>query len=241
MTIESRRLSIGGVAVEIVRKDIKNLHLGVYPPGGHVRVAAPLAVSDETVRLAIVDKLAWIRRQRERFRAQPRQSRREMIARETHYFQGRRYRLRVLERDAPPRVVIRGGATLEMHVRPGASVEQRWAVLAKWYREQLRALVTPLLDKWQAALKVEIAAWGIKRMRTKWGSCNSGAGRIWLNFELVKKPPRCLEYIVVHELLHLRHRHHDSHFVAQMDQLLPAWRRAREELNREPLADVQLR
>lgn len=237
MTIESHRFNVGGVAVDIVRKDIKNLHLGVYPPGGHVRVAAPLAVSDETIRLAIVDKLGWIKRQREKFRAQPRQSQREMISRETHYFQGRRFRLRVREHDAPVQVAVRGVATLELFARRDTSVEQRRAALAKWYRQQLRALVPPLLDKWQKLLGVATAAWGIKRMKTKWGSCNPTTRRIWLNLELVKKPARCLEYVVVHELLHLRHRHHDQKFIALMDQHLPAWRRIREELNREPLAD----
>ena len=238
MTIEPRRLSVGGVAVDVVRKHIKNLHLGVYPPGGHVRVAAPVAVSDETIRLAIVDKLGWIKRQRARFRSQLRQSKREMINRETHYFQGRRLRLRVHEHDAPPRVAIGGIATMHLYVRPGMSVEQRRAALGKWYRQELRRLVHPVFEKWQERLGVEVAAWGIKRMKTKWGSCNSGARRIWLNLELVKKPARCLEYIIVHELLHLRHRHHDQNFVALMDQHLPAWRRIREELNREPLGDM---
>ncbi|WP_347262425.1 SprT family zinc-dependent metalloprotease [Rudaea sp.] len=237
MNIETCRLSVGGVAVDVVRKDIKNLHLGVYPPSGHVRVAAPLAVSDETIRLAIVDKLGWIKRQRERFRAQPRQSAREMIGRETHYFLGRKLQLRVHEHDAPPQVAIRGVATLDLFVRPGASVDQRRAVLANWYRQQLRALVPPLLDKWQTVLDVDTAAWGIKKMKTKWGSCNSSARRIWLNLELAKKPARCLEYVVVHELLHLRHPHHDQRFIARLDQHLPAWRRIKDELNREPLAD----
>ena len=235
MSIETRRLTVGGVAVEVVRKDIKNLHLGVYPPHGRVRVAAPLVVSDEAVRLAVVGKLGWIKRQRTQFNRQPRQSRREMVNGESHYFMGHRYRLRVKEHDGPPRVALRGASSLELVVRRGASPEQREAVLHKWHRNQLRFSALPILNKWQSKLDVQVAAWGIKKMKTKWGSCNSTARRVWLNLELVKKPERCLEYIVVHELLHLRHRRHDDAFVALMDKYLPTWRRARRELNVAPL------
>jgi len=235
MTTETRRLTVGGIAVEVVRKDIKNLHLGVYPPHGRVRVAAPLVVSDEAVRLAVVGKLGWIKRQREQFRNQPRQSRREMVNGESHYFLGRRYRLRVQERDGPGKVALRGVSSLDLFVRPGATDEQRAAVLLNWQREQLRALIPSLLEKWQARLGVQAAGWGIKKMKTKWGSCSSSTRRIWLNLELAKKPVRCLEYIVVHELLHLRHRHHDSDFIAALDQHLPAWRPIKLELNHAPL------
>ena len=236
MSTKSRRLTVGGIAVEVERKDIKNLHLGVYPPLGRVRVAAPLLVNDDAVRLAVVDKLGWIKRQRAAFQDQPRQSHREIVSGESHYFLGRRYRLRVQEHDGPAGISLRGASTLELRVRPGATADQREGVLAKWYRQQLRATAAPMLDAWQAKLGVHARAWGIKKMKTKWGSCNASAGRIWLNLELVKKPPRCIEYIALHELLHLRHRHHDDAFTALLDHHLPTWRQVRAELNRAPLA-----
>lgn len=235
MATDTRRITVSGIAVEVVRKDIKNLHLGVYPPNGRVRVAAPLVVSDEAVRLAVIDKLAWIRRQKTKFAQQPRQSEREMVNGESHYFMGRRYRLRVHEEDAPARVALRGIASLDLFVRPGSSTEQREAALLRWHREQLKALIPPLLEKWQPALSVQVAAWGIKKMKTKWGSCNVDARRVWFNLELAKKPPQCLEYIVVHELVHLLERHHNERFTALMDGFLPTWRSARDELHRAPL------
>jgi len=236
VTTETTSLTVSGIPVEVVRKDIKNLHIGVYPPNGRVRVAAPLVVSDEAVRLAVVDKLGWIRRQQARFADQSRQSKREMVNGESHWFLGRRYRLRVQEQAGPARVALRGVATLDLLVRPGTNAEQREAVLARWHREQLRALIPPLLEKWETALGVQVADWGIKRMKTKWGSCNPKARRVWLNLELAKKPIQCLEYIVVHELVHLLERHHDERFTALMDTHLPPWRHSRELLNRAPLA-----
>jgi hypothetical protein len=235
MPTETRRITVSGIAVEVVRKDIKNLHLGVYPPNGRVRVAAPLVVSDEAVRLAVIDKLAWIRRQKAKFAQQPRQSEREMVNGESHYFMGRRYRLRVHEQDSPPRVALRGIASLDLFVRPGTSSEQREAVLHRWHREQLKALIPPLLEKWQPVLGVQAAAWGIKKMKTKWGSCNVDARRVWFNLELAKKPQQCLEYIVVHELVHLLERHHNERFTALMGAFMPQWRQHREMLNKSPL------
>jgi len=188
--------------VDVVRKEIKNLHLGVYPPDGRVRVAAPLLISDDAVRLAVIGKLGWIRRQRAKYEAQPRQSQRQMVSGESHYFLGRRYRLRVQQRDSPPRVALRGKTAIEIFVRPEATAEQRRALLQRWYRERLKALIPPLLEKWQQALGVQAADWGIKRMKTRWGTCNIKARRVWFNLELAKKPEQCLEYVVAHELMH---------------------------------------
>lgn len=235
MNIETRNITVGGIAVEVVRKDIKNLHLGVYPPHGRVRVAAPLVVSDEAVRLAVIGKLGWIKRQKTKFTAQPRQSQREMVNGESHYFMGRRYRLRVHEHDAPAKVAIRGIASLDIFVRPGTSAEKREAVLQRWYRAQLVALIPPLLEQWQAQLGVVVAAWGVKKMKTKWGSSNVDARRVWLNLELAKKSPQCLEYVIVHELVHLLERKHNEHFLSLMDKFLPHWRLHREALNKSPL------
>lgn len=226
---------VGGIAVEVVRKDIKNLHLGVYPPNGRVRVAVPLVVSDEAVRLAVIDKLGWIKRQRAQFEEQPRQSQREMVNGESHYFLGRRYRLRVHEQKGPARVAVRRIASLDLFVRPGTTTEQRELVLLRWHREQLKELIPPLLEKWQPKLGIEVADWGIKKMKTKWGSCNIDARRIWINLELAKKPVQCLEYIVVHELVHLLERHHNDRFREYMDQFMPQWRHYREMLSQTPL------
>jgi len=227
---------VGGLRVAVVRKAIKHLHLGVYPPHGRVRVAAPLAVADEAVRLAVIGKLGWIKRQRAKFENQPRQSRREMVSGETHYFLGWRCRLHVHRQEGPSRVALRGKAAIDLFIRPGATREEREQVLQQWYRRQIKLLVPPLFEKWQRALGVKARAWGIKRMKTKWGSCTIEAGRVWLNLELVKKPARCLEYLVVHELMHLRERHHGERFTALMDRALPSWRTRRAELNRAPLA-----
>jgi predicted metal-dependent hydrolase len=229
------RITAGGIAVEIVRKDIKNLHLGVYPPNGRVRVAAPLVVSDEAVRLAVIDKLAWIKQQKTRFAEQPRQSRREMVNGECHYFQGRRYRLQVHVQKGPARIALRGIAFLDLFIRQDTDTKQREAVLLNWYREQLKALVPPLLEKWQPILGVEVASWGIRKMKTRWGSCNAEARRIWLTPELAKKPVQCLEYIVVHEMVHLIERRHNERFMELMDRAMPNWRNCREELNSGPL------
>jgi predicted metal-dependent hydrolase len=235
MITETRQFTVSGIRVEVLRKDIKNLHLGVYPPNGRVRVAAPLVVSDEAVRLAVIDKLGWIRRQKAKFAEQPRQSQREMVNGESHYFLGQRYRLRVHEHDGPARVAVRGVASLDLFIRPGCSADQREAVLLRWHREQLKTLIPPVLEKWQPILGVEVADWGVKRMKTKWGSCNPASRRVWFNLELAKKPVQCLEYIVVHELVHLLERHHNERFAALVEAHVPQWRQYREMLNKAPL------
>ncbi len=237
MSTDTHTITVSGLSVEIVRKPIKNLHLGVYPPQGRVRVAAPLAVDDEAVRLAVIGKLRWIKRQRAKFQAQPRQSERCMVSGESHYFLGRRYRLRVHETTGTLRISLRGKATMDLFVRPDTTTERREQVLQDFYRAELKRLVPELLEKWQPKLGVEARAWGIKRMKTKWGTCNIEARRIWLNLELAKKSVQCLEYILVHELAHLHERHHNDRFTALLDQHLPSWRLLREELNQSVLAE----
>lgn len=236
MSIERSQIEVAGLTVQIVHKAIKNLHLGVYPPHGRVRVAAPLRVTNEAVRLAVIGKLGWIKRQRARFESQPRESQREMVSGESHYFLGRRYRLRVIHATGTSSVVLRNRTRMELHARPNATADQRERVLQRWYRQELKKLIPPLLEKWQAVLGVQVAGWSIKKMKTKWGACNVEARRIWLNLELAKKSPHCLEYIVVHELAHLLERNHNDRFVGIMDQHWPAWRWHRQELNSAPLA-----
>lgn len=161
-----------------------------------------------------------------------------MVNGESHYFLGRRYRLRVHEHDGPARAALsRGVATLDLFVRPGSSIEQREAVLQRWYREQLKSLIPPMVEKWLAVFGVQVADWGIKKMKTKWGSCNTKARRIWLNLELAKKPMKCLEYILVHEVVHLLERHHNDRFTDLMNKAMPLWRSCRDELNHTPLGN----
>jgi predicted metal-dependent hydrolase len=236
MNTEPHAITVGGIRVQIVRKAIKNLHLGVYPPLGRVRVAAPLSVSDDAVRLAVVGKLGWIKRQRTKFKAQLRQSEREMVSGESHYFLGRRYRLRVVSHDGPGKVLIRNSVTIEMHVSQDTDARQREVLLQRWYRQQLKEVIPPLLEKWQRAMGVRASECLVKKMKTKWGSCNAGAGRIWLNLELAKKPVQCLEYLIVHELTHLIERHHSENFISILNEHLPQWRSHRQTLNAAPLA-----
>jgi predicted metal-dependent hydrolase len=236
VTTESHYITLRGLRVEVVRKNIKNLHLGVYPPGGRVRVAAPLLLKDDSVRLAIVGKLGWIRRQRAKFENQSRQSEREMVSGETHYLFGQRYRLRVIEHDAPAQILIRNKSIIEVRVRPGTSSEYRERVLQAWYRSHLKVLIPALLEKWEKQLGVKVKGWGIRRMRTKWGTCNEKVGRIWLNLELAKKPEHCLEYVLVHEMTHLIERQHNDRFITIMDKAIPHWRSLKQELNAAPLA-----
>ncbi len=225
-----------GIPVEVVRKDIKNLHLGVYPPEGRVRIAVPLRLDDEAIRLAVISRLKWIRRQQDSFERQERQSEREMITGESHYVEGRRYRLDVIEHEGPAAVCLRNNTTLELRVRPGTSREKREAVLHHWYRQRLREQVPQLIAKWEPEIGVTVAEWGIKKMKTRWGTCNIDAGRVWLNLELAKKPQVCLEYVLVHEMVHLLERKHSNRFKQLMDSLMPQWRFYREELNRAPLS-----
>lgn len=234
MNTESHWIIVNGMRIDVVRKPIKNLHLGVYPPNGRIRVAAPLRVSDEAVRLAVVSRLGWINRQTAKFVSQDRQSAREYVSGESHYYLGRRFRLRVVEGQGPRQVKVRSN-TLELHVPEDCDVTAREALFLKWQRTQLRTLAHPIIEKWSVAMGVAVAEWGIKRMKTRWGTCNVDALRVWLNLELIKKAPQCIEYIVVHELIHLLERHHNDRFIALMDGFLPKWRLLRDELNSAPL------
>ena len=234
--VSGSRLDVRGTAVEVVRKPIRHLHLGVYPPDGRVRVAAPPHVDDVAVRLAVVTRLGWIRRRQAEFERQARQSRRELVTGESHYVDGRRYRLDVVERVGVPAVRLTDNTTLTLQVRPGAGRDARDAVLQRWYRRRLRRRLPGLLARWEPRVGARVAEARIRRMKTRWGTCNPDARRIWLNLELARKPPVCLEYVVVHEMVHLVERRHTDRFRALMDRLLPRWRRHRDELNRAPLA-----
>jgi predicted metal-dependent hydrolase len=230
-------MEVAGLSVEIVRKAIKNLHVGVYPPHGHIRVAAPLALSDDAIRIAVLTRLPWIRRKRHAFESQPRQAERKFVSGETHYVFGRPCRLRIeswsekkhhIELQAADRLILRAPETSQLH--------QRRAFVEKWQREELRRIAAPIISAWTDRLHLDVPVWGIKRMKTKWGSCNPNAGRIWINSELAKKPKICTDYIVLHELAHFISPLHDDAFIKVLDEMMPTWRQVRSDLNALPLS-----
>ena len=237
MSTDKYRIDVRGIPVTVVRKQIKNLHLSVYPPEGQVRVSAPLRLDDDAIRLAVISRLGWIRRKRVEFERQDRQSRREFVSGESHYFGGRRYRLDVIESRAPVGIRLRNNAWMEMRVRPATDRDAREALLYRWYRAQLRERIPEMVTKWESRIGVTVDDWRIRRMKTRWGTCNAEARRIWLNSELAKKPVACLEYVVVHEMVHLIERKHNERFWSILDRVLPRWRVHLEELNRAYLAD----
>jgi predicted metal-dependent hydrolase len=236
MSTSSPVIHVAGFDVDVVRKDVKNLHLGVYPPFGRVRVAAPPALDDEAVRLAVISRLSWIRKQRKQLQSQPRQTERDVVDGETHYAWGRKYRLRIVEDGARERVTFKGDARLELHVPKGADRGARERRLTEWYRDQLKAAIPGLVNSWAPVLAVDEPSWAVRRMKTKWGTCKPDQAKIWLNLELAKKSPECLEYIVVHEMVHLLERNHTERFYDLMNRFMPHWRLRREELNGAPLA-----
>ena len=234
--VSRSHIEVQGIAVEVVRKDIKNFYIAVHPPNGQVRASAPLTFDDDAVRMAVITRLNWIRRQQVAFSKQDRQSQREFVTGESHYFAGRRYRLEIVEQDTPPTVWIPNNTKIALSVRPDSDRNTRESVLHRWYRQHLRTQIPPLLEKWETKIGVSVNEVRIKKMKTLWGSCNVDAKRIWLNLELAKKPESCLVYILVHEMVHLFEREHNDRFRALMDKFLPQWRTYRDTLNRAPLA-----
>lgn len=238
MSTASAYLTVRGINIDVVYKDIKNLHIGVYPPLGRVRVAAPHWLDDDRVRLAVIQRLPWIKERRDQLRSAARQSTREMVTGESHYVWGVRRRLKVVERPGRAHFEV-DGERLLLYVPAGTQVERRRELLDQWYRAQLRLRIPNLIAKWEPILEVSVPRWSIKRMKTKWGSCNRETGHIWFNVELAKKHPDCLEYIVVHEMAHYLERHHDDRFTKLMDKAMPNWRSLRDQLNNAPLAEEQ--
>lgn len=232
-----QQIDLGNIIVDVDQKDIKNIHLSVYPPTGRVRIAAPVRFDLETIRMFVISKLSWIKKQQDKFQKQSRETPRIYKSRESHYIFGKRYLLKV-EAKAEKAEVLISHDKLILRVRPETTPEQKHILLQEWYREQLKALVPPYITKWEEILGVRVNDFGIKKMKTKWGACNIEAKRIWLNLELAKKPFECIEYIIVHEMVHLLERNHNDRFTAYMDKYLPQWRHLREELNRLPVSHV---
>lgn len=232
------RLELGNITIDVELKDIKNIHLSVYPPNGRVKIAAPERMDLDTIRVFAINKLKWIKKQQAIFNNQARETPREYLSKESHYFKGKRYLLEVVEHAHPPKVEL-NHSTIKLYIKPNSTVEKRKEVLENWHREQMKEMIVPLVSKWEKKIGVKASAFGIRKMRTKWGSCNTETKRIWLNLELAKKPVECLEYIIVHELVHLLERSHNEVFVNYMNQFMPKWRFYREELNKLPFSHVE--
>lgn len=228
------QIQLGTFAAYVTFKDIKNVHLSVHPPAGRVTISAPRRMKLETVRVFAISKLDWIKRQQKKLREQERETEREYVDRESHYVWGRRYLLTVIECDAPPEVGLHHNR-LRVTVRPNTDREKRLALVEAWYRHQLRQAVPPLVAKWEPLLGVRVEQIYVQRMRTRWGSCNRTSGSIRLNTDLAKKPRECLEYLVVHEMLHLLEPTHNARFVALLDRYLPNWKTFKQLLNRLPV------
>lgn len=227
-------MKLNGLDIEIVQKNIKHVHLSVYPPDGRVKVSAPVSMAPDILRVFVISKLAWIKKQQLKLRSQQREAPREYIDRESHYVWGKRYLLKIEETEAPPTIELKHNK-LVLSVRPGTSRDRKQGILEAWYRENLKQALPALIEKWQARMGVHVTRFYVQRMKTKWGSCSFHSGHIRLNTELAKKPLACLEYIVVHEMTHLLEPTHNSRFIGLMDQFMPKWRFYRDELNRLPV------
>ncbi|WP_440063562.1 M48 family metallopeptidase [Pseudomonas syringae] len=230
----SEHIQLGDIRVEVQRKNNKHVHLYVYPPEGRVHISAPLHMGLDALRAFAISRLSWIKAQQRQMRSQPRETEREYLNRESHQVWGRRYLLEVIEVNAAPVVELKHSA-LVLQIRPGSDEARREALLESWYREQLRAKLPVLLGKWQPLMGVNVRRILVQRMKTRWGGCNPSTGNIRLNTELAKKPPECLEYILIHELAHLIEPTHSNRFLALMDKFMPHWRQIKDELNRLPV------
>lgn len=225
-------LQLGSIEVLIVRKPVKNLHLSILPPAGKVRVTSPVKMRDDAIRTLLASRLPWIKRQQKKFSGQERQTKREYVSGESHYLFGKRYRLELLYKPEAPTITLKGKNKIILQVRPKSSAMKRQKIMTEWYRKQLYPVVEELITKWQKKIGVKTSCWSIKQMKTRWGTCNHKTGRVLINLELAKKPIACIEYVVVHELLHIKEKKHDERFVTLMTKYLPKWRSTKEELNR---------
>jgi predicted metal-dependent hydrolase len=229
-------MEIAGESVQVIHKRIKNLHIGVYPPNGHVRVAAPVGMSMDAIEVAVLTRLGWIKRQKRRFEAQPRETERRYVSGETHYIFGRPYRLQVVKGASRLRLEVSTSDRLLLHVPEGSPTEARAQVFERWYRHALRERAAPRVSATATRLRVSEPLWGIRRMKTKWGSCNPVGRRIWLSIDLAKKPLHALDYVILHEMTHFISPRHDEAFISTLDSFMPRWRQVRVELNALPLS-----
>ena len=227
-------IELGEILISVTRKDIKHVHLSVHPPEGRVTLVAPTSTRLEVARAYAISRLGWIREQQSKLEAQAREAPRQFVERESHYVWGRRYLMVVNHQDAKPSVVL-DHKRITLTVRPGSDAQKRAEVMHEWQKRQLHTMVPVLINKWECKLKVKVASYYLQRMKTKWGSCNRQAGNIRLNTELVKKPKDLLEYVIVHEMVHLLEPTHNERFISILGEHFPTWREARAELNELPL------
>jgi len=228
------QIIISNISVEVIRKNIKNMHLSVLPPDGKVRVSAPMQLPDEAIMMFVRTKLSWIKKQQEKFEQQPRQSERQYVSGETLYVWGRQYFL-LVEYSYKGNSLAFSGDKAILTVRKESTAKQREAFVNEWYREQLKTEVAKYLPKWEKITGLYCSEWQSKYMTTKWGTCNTNTRKIWLNLQLAKKPIECLEYVILHELVHLKERCHNEDFVSLMDRFMPTWRDVRRSLNAQIL------
>ena len=228
------QIELGGISVDVVFKDIKNIHLSVYPPTGRVRISAPSRMDLETIRIFAISKIDWIKQKQIKINGQERETPREYLDRESHYLWGRRYLLSVLEMDAAPQVQL-DSRNMVLQIRPGTGEEKRQAIIASFYRDQMREEIPPLIARWTPMMGVTVDRFYVQQLKTAWGSCNPRSRTIRLNTELAKKPKECLEYIIVHEMLHLLEPTHNARFIALMERYMPNSQHLRDQLNQLPV------
>lgn len=236
MNPQESTMMINDLPVKVIRKKIKNLHLSVRPPDGWVRITVPQIIDDEAVRLAIVSKFDWIKQKIELFEKQARQQPREFVTGERHDYLGDQYLLNIVHTEKRPFVEIKNDKILVLHIDQDSRQEQRQKLLMDWYRKEMKRILPKMIQKWEHKTALQVDFYGIKRMKTRWGSCNPTRKRIWLNLELIQKPIHCLEYVILHEIVHLLERTHNHRFVSHMDRMMPQWRTFRNELNRSHFA-----
>lgn len=227
---EEKTININGIEILIHKKDIKNFHLNVLPPDGNVRVSVPANVSDEIIRLFVIKKLPWIKKHIANFQGQARQTERTFVSGESHYFKGQRYILRI-EKAKRPKIEIKHKKYIYYFVPDHYDTEQKRNYYENWLRKELRKELLKLIPKWEKIMSVEVSDFKIKKMKTKWGSCNPEKKRIWINLELIKKPPKHLEYIIVHEMLHFFEKTHNVRFKTLLSQYMPEWESVQKSLN----------
>lgn len=234
MSIKTEQIQVLDLTIDVVKKDIKNMHLAVYPPNGRIRISSPKDINDEAIRLFAVSKIRWIKKHRKNFYDQLRENPKEYITGESHYFDGKRYLLKVIERHGKHEIKIKNKTYLELYVNPNADSQAKEKVFNEWYRSHLKEIVPDIVEKWEEKIGLTCEKWTIKKMRTKWGSCSIEKRKILLNLKLAKKPRHCLEYVIVHELLHFLERHHNDNFKTLLDKFMPNWKSYKRELNELP-------
>lgn len=231
METKMTKLTVNNIEINIIKKNIKSIRLSVHPPDGWVRLAVPKGMKEEAVKLFVNSKLDWIEKQQIKLQGKINLSQAEYLSGESYYFQGIKYLLNVVHSSKSKGAAIRDNKYIDLFVKADSTREQRERVMMEWHRQHLKAQIPELISKWEPIMGVKVSEWGIKRMKTRWGTCNTAAKRIWINLELAKTHPRCLEYIIVHEMTHLLERNHNKRFKSYMDKFLPGWPSIKDELN----------